>query len=285
MNTISSSGKTQLSLQLCFSVQKPKHLGGLNGEAVYLYSEGKFSTARCHQLATYFEKQYHVSSDELRQHIHTLNVSSPDGLIRAIAYQLPILLERSKRLEKKIKLVVIDSIGATYRGLYTGNDISFTTTSSPTMPKPTNTNNNMPFTTYDQKKGQFEQLNDLCELGLRLKKIAHQYQLAVVVVNQVSDKPESSSANNDINKWLDAKWIPSSSSYLTTSSLSMFMTSLSKRPILGATWANSVTTRIRMARSPLLDNQNTKRALFIENASHIPLLGGEIYIDDNGIHA
>ncbi|CAO3606958.1 unnamed protein product [Cunninghamella echinulata] len=277
-----------MCLQLCFSVQKPKYLDGLNGDAVYLYSEGKFSTVRCHQLATYFEQQYNISNDQLKQHIHTLNISDPDSLFRAIAYQLPILLERSKLLERKIKLVVIDSIGATYRGLYSKNDLQATTPLSTTVQPLTATTK----TANDYRKENFEQLNEICDLGVKLKKLAQQYQLAIVVVNQVSDKVDSSSVfnmyntsiNEDMNQWLDVKWITSPQS-TNQVSLSMFMSSLAKRPTLGMTWSNSITTRIRMVRSPLSDYQPTKRALFIENAPHIPRLGGEVFIDDNGIHA
>ena len=39
-------GKTQLCMQMCASVQIPQSLGGLEGQAVYIDTEGSFVTSR-----------------------------------------------------------------------------------------------------------------------------------------------------------------------------------------------------------------------------------------------
>jgi RAD51-like protein 2 len=44
-------GKTQLAMQLCVDAHIPKLLGGVQGQAVYIDSEGSFSPQRCHTMA------------------------------------------------------------------------------------------------------------------------------------------------------------------------------------------------------------------------------------------
>ena len=47
----SGAGKTQLSLQACLTVQLSEECGGVAGRAVYLDTEGSFSTRRLIHLA------------------------------------------------------------------------------------------------------------------------------------------------------------------------------------------------------------------------------------------
>lgn len=44
-------GKTQLSMQLCVDARLPVKFGGVEGEAVYLDTEGSFSPERCFSMA------------------------------------------------------------------------------------------------------------------------------------------------------------------------------------------------------------------------------------------
>ena len=46
-----AASKTQLSLQLLLSAQLPRQYGGLEGSAVYVYTEGDPAMRRLHQLA------------------------------------------------------------------------------------------------------------------------------------------------------------------------------------------------------------------------------------------
>jgi predicted ATP-dependent serine protease len=48
-------GKTQLSMQAVLDVQIPAELGGIDGEAVYLDTEGSLMPARIAQMATALE--------------------------------------------------------------------------------------------------------------------------------------------------------------------------------------------------------------------------------------
>lgn len=46
-----AASKTQLCLQLLLSAQLPQQFGGLDGAAVYVYTEGDPAMRRLHQLA------------------------------------------------------------------------------------------------------------------------------------------------------------------------------------------------------------------------------------------
>ncbi|ROT72738.1 putative DNA repair protein XRCC3 [Penaeus vannamei] len=72
----SSSGKTQLALQLALHTQLPSHLGGLGKGVAYICTESQF----------------------------------PDTLVDCVRYQLPRLIA-----QRQIGLVIIDSIAAAFR--------------------------------------------------------------------------------------------------------------------------------------------------------------------------
>lgn len=243
----SSSGKTQLALQLAVTAQKPKSEGGLEGAAVYIHSEGPFPSARLDQLVS----QYPASrQQQLKNNIHTIRIRSSEEQYQVLAYQLPVFLER----QRNIKVVLIDSISAIYR-------------SEPTF-----------------ERNKFDKMSEICELGSRLKKLADQYRVAIVAVNQVSDvfEKEKNGNRDYIDSWMDFKLVNTDDS---NQMIGMFIQSLLKKPILGLAWSNSVNTRIRLARSPMLERLKTRRVLFVEFSPIATRLGCELTIDDSGIHA
>ncbi|KAG0742707.1 hypothetical protein G6F57_010478 [Rhizopus arrhizus] len=252
----SSSGKTQLGLQLCLSVQKPVLEGGLEGSAVYIHSEGPFPSARLNQLVDkYTSDNNNLEAEQLKNHIHTMRVTDGESQYRVLAYQLPAFLElQQQRSTRKVQLIVIDSISAIYRsdGAY---------------------------------KQRFEKMAEICEIGMRLKKLASKYNVAVVTINQVTDVPDTSLKGNafteHMEEWLDFNLVNQHES----NRLGLYIHSLLKRPVLGLSWQNSVNTRIRLARSQMMDNTATRRILFIEFSPQAERRGCEIMIDDTGIHA
>ncbi|GAN05547.1 DNA repair protein XRCC3-like [Mucor ambiguus] len=243
----SSSGKTQLALQLALTAQKPKSEGGLEGAAVYIHSEGPFPSNRLDQLVS----QYPASKQQqLKNSIHTIRIRTSEEQYQVLAYQLPAFLER----HPNIKVILIDSISAIYR-------------SEPAS-----------------ERNKFDKMSEICELGSRLKKLADQYRVAIVAVNQVSDvfEKEKNGNRDYIDSWLDFKLVNADES---NQMIGMFIQSLLKKPILGLAWSNSVNTRIRLARSPMLERIQTRRVLFIEFSPIASRLGCELTIDDSGIHA
>ncbi|CDS05946.1 hypothetical protein LRAMOSA08474 [Lichtheimia ramosa] len=247
----SASGKTQLALQLCLAVQDPSQL---HGEAVYLHSEGRFPSTRLDQLATSFAQRYDILPEQLEKAIHTMRLTDRENQYQALVYQLPALLTRRRN---KVRVVVIDSISAIYRG--------------------------------EQDKNQFERMAEVCDLGLRLKRIASQYQVAIVAINQVSDvftqnKDKSALPPELVDQWIDFR-LESSSSTSPAVPIAMFWQPLTKKPVLGMSWSNAVSTRIRLARSSISTSGSTRRALFVEFSPTAPRSGCEISIDMDGVKA
>lgn len=248
----SSSGKTQLALQLCLAAQHPKSKGGLEGSAVYITSEGPFPMKRLDQLINiYPEKQ----QEDLRNNMFIFRVDDSEKQYRLLAYQLPGFLEKNKRSKRPVRIVVIDSISAVYRG------------EAP-----------------DIGRDRFNKMSEICDLGSRLKKMASEYNVAIVAINQVSDvvTQKDSIDSEHAQKWMDFRLVNvEENNYM----IGLYINSLVKRPVLGLSWSNSVNTRIRLARSPLLENMNTRRVLFVEFSPIAPRLGCEIMINQSGVHA
>jgi RecA/RadA recombinase len=248
-------------MQLLLRVQLPTTSGGLNGEVAYIYSEGKLPIVRLQQLISSYTNNYPdiIDADKAWKSIYTIQLQTTDAQHTILAYQLPVMLEK----HPNIRLVVIDSIAALYRG-----------------------------EDYDlDDNGRLAKAAEVCDLGIRLKRLADQHNVAVVVANQVTD---DIGLSNDRVQSLDElkkkhwKWT-SAQMYSSTADeceldIVAFAESLCKRPALGLTWANSVNCRIRLARSSLID-EKTRRVLFLEFAPHTERKGAYIEIDNNGIRS
>ncbi|KAI8990854.1 Rad51-domain-containing protein [Mycotypha africana] len=247
----SSSGKTQLALQLCVAAQKPEQEGGLGGSAVYICTEGPFPSKRLDQLLHQYPEP---QQEELRNNLFTIRVKNCDEQYRTIFYRLPAFVE-SQIKKKRVRVIVIDSIGALYRSEAHGIG-----------------------------KKRFERMSEICDLGTQLKKIADQYELAIIAVNQVADVPTTRNQPDieQLQQWADFQLLNAEKS---NSMAGLYIDSLLKKPILGVSWANSVNARIRMARSPILEHMKTRRILFLEFSPTAPRYGCELKIDNNGIHA
>ncbi|CAG62776.1 uncharacterized protein GVI51_M10373 [Nakaseomyces glabratus] len=152
----SSTGKSQLLMQLCLSVQLPISEGGLNAKCVFITTEGDLPTNRLagmiearkdwHELGISQSNIFTVSCPDLISQEHIVNV------------QLPVLLERNKG---EIKLIIIDSISHHLR-------VELDTKSF---------------------KDSLENKAYITEMAEKLQGIATKHSVAIVVANQVGDKP------------------------------------------------------------------------------------------------
>lgn len=105
-------GKTQLAHQLCVTVQLPKKEGGINGNALYIDTEGTFRPERLRAMAEKFGRD----PDESLERIIFARAYNSD-------HQMLLLDEASRFIEEKnIKLVVIDSIISHFRAEYPGRE-------------------------------------------------------------------------------------------------------------------------------------------------------------------
>ncbi|KAI3444155.1 hypothetical protein Pfo_000820 [Paulownia fortunei] len=104
----SGTGKTQLSLQLLLAAQLPPSRGGLSASSLYLHSEFPFPFRRLHQLSFHRPHLPHNPLDRIFvQPLHSADHLL--DLLPRLDFLVPSL---------NIKLIVIDSIAALFRGEY-----------------------------------------------------------------------------------------------------------------------------------------------------------------------
>ena len=145
------TGKTQLAHQLCVNVQLPKEDGGLNGNALYIDTEGTFRPERIVQMA----EGHDLDHKKVLKNIVFGRAYNSD-------HQIMLIKEASNLIkEKNIKLIIVDSLIGHFRSEYVGRG--------------TLANRQQTINTH---------LHDL----LRLTDIFP--DLCVVVTNQVQSKPD-----------------------------------------------------------------------------------------------
>ncbi|XP_004837525.1 DNA repair protein XRCC3 [Heterocephalus glaber] len=112
----SSSGKTQLALQLCLAVQFPRQHGGLEAGAVYICTEDVFPSKRLRQLIAQ-QPQLRadvpgevVQSIRFGDQIFVEHAADVDALLECVSHKVPMLLSRGL-----VRLLVVDSVAAPFR--------------------------------------------------------------------------------------------------------------------------------------------------------------------------
>ena len=144
------SGKTQCALTLSVNVQLPKEKGGINGKSVYIDTEGTFRPERIRQIA----EGIGANPDKVLKNILVARAFNSDHQI--------LLIDKIKEMIKEgepIKLIVIDSLTAHFRAEFAGRG---------------------QLADRQQKLNRY--LHDLMRL-------AEQYNLAILVTNQVMANP------------------------------------------------------------------------------------------------
>ncbi|RZF46458.1 hypothetical protein LSTR_LSTR012533 [Laodelphax striatellus] len=170
----SGSGKTQFGLQLTITVQLPKTEGGFNGGAVYICTEEKFPSTRLHQLFETFPlvAKRKGKTVDLGKNILIQHISDVDGLKNCIEITLPRVIKAQKDEGKKaIRLVVIDSITAVFRG------------------------------EYGQSGDIKTRAQHIRSIGYNLHKLSQKHDVAILCINQVN-----STMNNRLVPALGLAW-------------------------------------------------------------------------------
>lgn len=200
-------GKSQLAMQLCVDARLPKQFGGVEGDSIYIDSEGSFSPERCwdmaHALCSHIQGSVQrsngtkqlpeiFSEDTILDSIHVFRVYDETAQSATIQ-SIPDYIKKIENNGRIIKLVVIDSIAFHYR-----------------------------CSSSDYKS----RTKSLARTASFLADIASK-NIAVVVVNQMTTKVSGSSASSETKFSAD------------------FSTSLI--PALGESWAHAVTTRLLLS--------------------------------------
>ncbi|KAJ1966961.1 DNA repair protein rhp57 [Dispira parvispora] len=260
----SASGKTQLCLQLCLTVQLPRSLGGLAGSAIYFSTENAFPSRRLFDMIDAFRMRYapyrstlwdpatHPWGEKvLLSHLPDLETQE-----HLLLFQLPVLLAK-----QEVKLVVIDSITANYR--------SENLDAQP------------------QAYYYADRLQGLFRLAQRLKSLSEIYGVAIVCINQVSDLMLDFDHPTTIPRPIPTPWIHPHHPVIQR---------LGKQPALGLGWSHCVNIRIMLWRGdPLLSTASTHassdppaafqspRILYIIFAPHLPSQAVEYIIAPTGL--
>lgn len=159
-------GKTQLGIQLAVNAQIPADYGGLGGKAVYIDTEGSFMAERVLQIAEACAQDMLEYNNVLRRDSQACRVDEqPMSFLDNIFYfrictyteQIAVInyLEKFISEHKDVKVVVIDSITFHFRQDF--EDMALRT-------------------------------RLLSGMALKLMKLAKKFNLAVVLLNQVTTK-------------------------------------------------------------------------------------------------
>lgn len=152
----SSTGKSQFLMQLSLTVQLPILQNGLNGKCVYITTEGDLATTRLEGIIE--SRSEFFSQGVSQKNIYTVSCNDLITQEHIINVQLPVLLQRSRG---DIKLIILDSISHHLRVELETNSFK------------------------DSQDNRFY----IDQMAERLLSYAKKYNLAVVVANQVGDKP------------------------------------------------------------------------------------------------
>ncbi len=110
------AGKTQICFTLCATVQLPPEEGGLDGSALFIDTEGTFRPERIGGIAG----ARGLDSNEIVKNIITARAYNSDHQI-LIANDIDRLVrENPLKLEKPLKLIVVDSVVSHFRSEFIG---------------------------------------------------------------------------------------------------------------------------------------------------------------------
>jgi len=198
------TGKSQLAYQLLCNVQLPRRLGGLSGCGVLISTEGHLPK-RFDDIADSYRK---VLNMPYKEKTFFRSIMNEDDQWKVIMELIPKLIEQRATLVSTpgspgpVRLVVIDSIAALLR---------------------LNTR-------------YITRAVDMARISEQLRKLALEYGLVMICVNQVSDAFETNPEY--VNSW------------------SGTAVSMGRRvkPSLGLAWSNSVNHRYILTKHPSLSD-------------------------------
>ncbi|XP_021904349.1 DNA repair protein RAD51 homolog 3 isoform X2 [Carica papaya] len=159
-------GKTQLGIQLAVNVQIPHNFGGLGGKAIYIDTEGSFMVERAIQIAEASIEDMSEYNEFLHKDLRAGQVKiKPKDLLENIFYfrvctyteQIALInhLDKFVSEHKDVKVIIVDSITFHFRQDF--DDLALRT-------------------------------RVLSGMALKLMKLAKKFNLAVVLLNQVTTK-------------------------------------------------------------------------------------------------
>ncbi|MBI2542852.1 MAG: DNA repair and recombination protein RadA [Candidatus Aenigmarchaeota archaeon] len=144
------SGKSQLGFQLSCSVQMPKDKGGLDGACLFIDTENTFRPERIVQIS----RALKLEPEKVLRNIFVARAFNSEHQILLVE-KAPEMIE-----EKKVKLIVIDSLTSHFRADFVGRG---------------------------ELAGRQQKLNKHLH---QLQRLADAYNIAVYITNQVMSRPD-----------------------------------------------------------------------------------------------
>lgn len=209
----SAAGKTQLALQLSLLVQLPSRLGGVLGSAFYLTVASQLQTTRMEQILN----THPLLSPSLCSFANIQHASVPtiEKLIFVLSKSLPQYISANDQnsSSRPLKLIVIDAIAEFFH-------------------------------TSKRTTTQFlvERSRRLSEIGTLLHSLASKHQIAVLVLNEVSDTIDRDTAPLDSGQigYKDQfRWFGRAD----------ILGEGRKEATLGLVWSNQLNVRIFLSRT------------------------------------
>ncbi|XP_050407985.1 DNA repair protein RAD51 homolog 3 isoform X2 [Patella vulgata] len=166
-------GKTQMCMQLCVDVQMPQCLGGVEGQAVYIDTEGSFIVERLVDIADATIQHCNFMLKQNQDDVSELKDFRLENVLKGIHYfrchdyiellaNIQLLPDFLKE-HKQVKLVVVDSIAFHFRHDF--EDLSLRT-------------------------------RLLTAMAQNFIKMATNYKLAIVLTNQMTTKVRSGAGSS-----------------------------------------------------------------------------------------
>ena len=202
-----------MALQLSLFVQLSRENRGLKGSTCYLITSSKLRTTRLNQIC---EAHPLLRSSACGlQNIHTISTPTIPILIRVLTDALPPFIHEQSKVEKPVKLLVIDALAELF---HTSNKTT------------TNT--------------LVERSKNLSEISTLLHCLASTHQIAVLTLNEVVDVFDqghlSDIGQGDLLYSNQSRWFGRMNSVPSEGK---------KEASLGLVWANQVNVRILLSRT------------------------------------
>ncbi|CAE6537086.1 unnamed protein product [Rhizoctonia solani] len=210
-----ASGKSQLALQLSLTVQLPESEHGLKGSSLYLTTLNRLITSRLlEMMSSHPILSAHQSTISL-DNIATQHASDVDKLTVLLTSLLPTHVAACRGRGSPLRLLVIDSLTALFRDKQT----------------------TQPQTLYTRS-------GSLNAIGAMLHQIATRHELAVVVLNDVTDvfapNPTGESEDPEIVYREQSRWFARAGGVAGEER---------HEAALGMVWSNQLHSRILLART------------------------------------
>ncbi|KAJ1307899.1 hypothetical protein OPQ81_001977 [Rhizoctonia solani] len=210
-----ASGKSQMALQLSLTVQLPESEHGLEGSSLYLTTLNRLSTSRLlEMISSHPILSAHQSTISLDK-IATQHASDVDRLTVLLTSLLPTHVAACRDRGSPLRLLVVDSMTTLFR----------------------DNQSNQPRTMYARS----ESLN---AVGALLHQIATRHELAVVVLNDVTDvfapNPAGENEDPEIIYKEQSRWFARAGGVLGEER---------HEAALGMVWSNQLHSRMLLART------------------------------------